>query len=117
MLKQFIVITLVPFCSLSWATSNLNEAAEDVCKCLKEPYAQAKKAMDLISTAQKSGNMPSLVAAQGEMMGVMSASSRCFDALEVKYPDIAKREELQDQVMKIADKKCPNPASGMFNNQ
>ena len=117
MLKQFIVITLVPFCCLSWATSNLNEAAEDVCECLKEPYAQAKKAMDLINTAQKSGNMASLVAAQGEMMSVMSSSNRCFDALSVKYPDIDKSSELQDQVMKFADKKCPNPTSGMFNNQ
>ena len=107
----------MPFCSLAWAAPDLNEAAEDVCDCLEAPYAQAQQAMELISAAQASGDMSALIAAQGEMMGVINASNQCFDALTEKYPEISQSEELQQQVMNIADEQCPNPAAAMFAGQ
>ena len=117
MSKSLIAIILVPFCSLAWAAHNLNEAAEDVCDCLEAPYAQAQQAMELIIAAQASGDMSALIAAQGEMMGVINASTQCFDALTVQYPEISQSEELQQQVMNIADQQCPNPAAAMFAGQ
>ncbi|MCU7868626.1 MAG: hypothetical protein KZQ98_08825 [Candidatus Thiodiazotropha sp. (ex Lucinoma borealis)] len=117
MSKTLIAIMLVPFCSLAWAAPDLNEAAEDVCDCLEAPNAQAQQAMELISAAQASGDMSALIAAQGEMMGVINASSQCFDALADKYPEINQSEELQQQVMNIADVQCPNPAAAMSAGQ
>ena len=117
MSKSLIAIILVPFCSLAWAASDLNKAAEDVCNCLKAPYAQVQQAMELIRAAQASGDMSALIAAQGEMMGVINASNQCFDALTEKYPEISQSEELQQQVMNIADKQCPNPAAAMLAGQ
>ena len=117
MTKSSIAIILVPFCNLAWAAPDLNEAAEDVCDCLEAPYAQAQQAMELIIAAQASGDMSALMAAQGEMMAVMNAGSQCFDALTVKYPEISQSEELQEQVMNIADEQCPNPAAAMSTNQ
>ncbi len=113
MSKSLIAIILVPFYSLAWAAPDLNEAAEDVCDCLEEPYAQAQQAMELISAAQASGDTSALIAAQGEMMGVINASNQCFEALAEKYPEINQSEELQQQVMNIAGEQCPNPASTM----
>ncbi len=113
MSKSLIAFMLLPFYSLAWAAPDLNEAAEDVCNCLEAPYAQLQQAMELISAAQASGDMSALVAAQSEMMGVMNASSQCFDALTEKYPEISQSEELQQQVMDIAEKHCPNPAGAM----
>lgn len=115
--KSLFAITLLPFCSLAWATPDLDVAAEDVCECLEAPYAQAEKAMELISTAQASGDMSTLVSAQGEMMGVIDASNQCFNALTEKYPEIAQSEDLQEQVMDIADEQCPNPAAAMSAGQ
>ena len=117
MTKLLIAITFVSFWNLAWATPDLNEAAGDVCECLKEPYKQAQKAMELISAAQASGDMSGLVAAQGEMMGVINASNLCFQALPEKYPEINKSKELQNKVMGIVDKNCPNPAAAMSTNQ
>ncbi len=117
MSKLLITIILAPFCSLAWAAPDLNEAADDVCDCLEAPYAQIQQAIELISAAQASGDMSALVAAQGEMMGVINASNHCFDALTEKYPEISQSEELQKQVMSIADEQCPNPADTMSAGQ
>ncbi len=117
MSKSLIAIILVPFCSLAWATPDLNEAAEDVCDCLEAPYAQVQQAMELITAAQASGDMSALMAAQGEMMGVINVGNQCFEALTEKYPEISQSEELQEQVMNIADEQCPNPADAMFSGQ
>ena len=106
----FLVLSSCAFFSLAWAAPNLNEAADGVCECLKEPYAQAQKAMELIDTAQQSGDMSALVSAQGEMMGVINASNQCFETLAQKYPKIDQSEELKEQVMEIAEEQCPNPA-------
>ncbi|MCP4188595.1 MAG: hypothetical protein GY763_13405 [Gammaproteobacteria bacterium] len=117
MSRLLITIILVPFCSLAWAAPDLNEAANDVCDCLEAPYAQVQQAMELISTAQASGDMSALIAAQGGMMGAISASNQCFDALTEKYPEISQSEELQQQVMNIANQQCPNPAAAMSAGQ
>jgi hypothetical protein len=115
--KFIVTITLVIISSVVWAAPNMNEAAEDVCECLKEPYIQVSKAMELITAAQASGDMSALMSAQGEMMSVMNASSQCFEVLTKKYPEIAKSDELKMQVMSIADKQCPNPANAMSAGQ
>ena len=117
MTKSLIAIILAPVCSLAWAAPDLNEAAQDVCDCLEAPYAQAQQAMELISAAQASGDMSALVAAQCEMMGVINASNQCFEALPAKYPEINQSEELQQQVMNMADEQCPNPAAAMSAGQ
>jgi len=111
--KFIIIFLLITFSSMVLAAPNVNEAAEDVCECLKEPYIQVSKAMELSKAAQASGDMSALMAAQGEMMSVMNTSSQCFDDLAKKYPEIVKSDELQAQVMLIADKQCPNPANTM----
>ena len=115
MTKWLTATILIPFTSLVWATPDLNAAADDVCKCLEEPYAQAQQAIELIQAAQASGDMSALMAAQGEMMGVISASAQCFEALPAKYPQIDTDPALQDQVMTIAETQCPNPAAAMMN--
>lgn len=117
MSKSLIAIILLSFCSLAWAAPDLNEAAEDVCGCLEEPYAQVHQAMELISAAQASGDMSALIAAQGEIMGVINAFNQCFDALKGKYPEINQSKDLQKQVMNIANKQCPNPANTMSAGQ
>ena len=110
MKRIILLLSSYAFLSLAWADPDLNEAADGVCECLKEPYEQAEKAMSLISAAQQSGDMSALVAAQGEMMGVINASNACFQALAQEYPEIDQSEDLQEQVMAIANEQCPNPA-------
>lgn len=117
MKKTIIAVTLIPFFSIAWAGPDMNQAATDVCECLKEPYAQVDKAMKLMMSAQASGDMSSVMSAQGEMMGVISASSRCFEGLATKYPEIDQNEELQQKVMMLAEQTCPNPAGAMMANQ
>ena len=99
--------------NLAFADPNLNQAADDVCKCLEAPQKQARKAMELIHQAQASGDMSQLMSAQGEMMGVIGESGRCFDALAKKYPEIDQSNELQSKVMAMAEQQCPNPATNM----
>ncbi len=113
--RFFLSLLSVTFINLAWAAPDLNEAADDVCKCLEEPYAQAQEAMELLEAAQQSGDMSALVSAQGEMMGVIGASSQCFDALAQKYPEINQSEELQVEVMQLAEEQCPNPAEQFGN--
>lgn len=115
MSRSFIAITFVSLSCFTWATPDLNEAADDVCECLKAPYAQVQMALELIAAAQASGDTSALVAAQGEMMGVINASNQCFQTLAIKYPEINQSPELQDQVMNIAEQQCPNPAATMMN--
>lgn len=109
MKKTFAAIILVFLCKSLGAAPDLSEAANDVCNCLKAPYTQITKAMELVSRAQASGDMSALVSAQGEMMGVINASNQCFNSLTEKYPEIAQSKNLQEQVMSIADQQCPRP--------
>lgn len=110
MTRIIFLLSIFALSSQAWADPDLNEAADDVCECLEAPYAEVQKALGLIAAAQQSGDMSALVAAQGEMMGVIDASSECFEALALKYPEIDQSDELKAQVMEIADQKCPNPA-------
>ena len=96
------------------ASANIQQAADDVCNCMNEPNKKAMEVLQMVQKAQATGDMSQVMAAQGEMMGVISASSRCFEALPAKYPEINRNKELQDRVMQLADKQCPNPAAQMF---
>ncbi len=112
MKKLFIAITALPlFTSLAFAGPDMNAAAKDVCKCLEGPNSQATRFMELAAEAQASGEQSELMAAQDDMKGIMEETSRCFGALPDKYPEIDKSEELRQEVMTMAYKQCPNPAS------
>lgn len=111
MKSLWVLLLIFALAGPVWADSDLNEAAADVCVCLEAPYAEAEKAIQMIQDAQQTGDMSALMAAQGEMMGVISASATCFEGLTQKYPDIAQDPQLQSQVMAIADQECPNPAA------
>lgn len=109
--------TFLLICSTAaFAGPDLDQASNDVCKCLEAPHNQAKKAMELLHQAQASGDMSQLMSAQGEMMGVLSESNRCFEGLAKKYPEIDRSNELQNKVMAMAEQKCPNPAMNMQMN-
>ena len=109
----FMTLFLSLMMNLAFAGPDLDAAAQDVCICLEAPYAQAATAMQLISQAQASGDMSQLMAAQGEMMAVIDASSECFEELPEKYPEIDQSDALQDEVMARADELCPNPMNQM----
>lgn len=111
-----IVATILLAPNFAMAGPNLEEATNDVCKCLEKPYEQTRKAMEMIKKAQASGDTSQMVSAQGEMMGVLSASSRCFATLPKKYPEIDKDDKLKNRVMTMAEKQCPNPA-GQFSKK
>ena len=107
----FIITVLSLFINLAIASPNLEEATKDVCACLEEPHNKARQALELIKKAQASGDMSQIMVAQGDMMGVISASTRCFERLPEKYPEIDKSDELKSRVMDMAEKQCPNPTS------
>jgi hypothetical protein len=104
----FILATLL---SLPTLAADLQAAADDVCSCLEAPYNVVQRALDDLQKAQASGDYSKMTQAQGEMMGVMSASSKCFAELPAKYPEIEQNDELKSKVMALADKQCPNPAA------
>ncbi len=86
-----------------------DDAATDVCGCLKEPYAIAARALESMRTAQQTGDFSQMAKYQGEMMGVVNGSTRCFEGLSEKYPDIKASEDKQRLVMDRVEKQCPNP--------
>lgn len=107
-------IAVFMFVSLPAAAGpDLKQATKDTCKCLEAPYAQLEKAMEIISAAQTSGDMSQMMVAQGEMMGVLGASTQCFERLAQKYPEIDQSDELKQEVMDATEKECPKPASAM----
>ncbi len=117
-MKTLFVATALLACSWpAWSGPDLDAAAADACACLKAPYEQVEKAMQLIRAAQASGDMSGLMAAQGEMMQVMNASGECFNGLVKKYPEIDKSDALKEQVMAKTEKRCPNPATAMMSPQ
>jgi hypothetical protein len=111
-----IFLSLLFWSIQAHAASDLNAAANDACACLKEPYEQVSIALDDINTAKGAGDMSKIMAAQGEMMKVINASSRCFEGLAVKYPDIDQSDELKQIVMDKTEEICPNPAKAMQMN-
>lgn len=112
--KVVIAALLASFTNIVAATSDMNAATKDVCKCLEAPYAKAKEALAMIQQAQATGDVSELMAAQGEMMSVINTSTRCFEHLSKKYQDIANDEKLKKEIMAKAEKQCPNPVSKFF---
>lgn len=119
-MKKLIEDTRLPtllvfalYSSQAW-TADTQAAADDVCACLKAPYALVEKVSVDLKAAQASGDYPKMTQAQGEMMSVMNAASNCFEALPAKYPAINQSQQLQAEVMALAEKQCPNPASGFM---
>ncbi len=117
MKKLFFITVLTFLTNLAMASPDLEEATNDVCKCLEEPHNKAREAIDIIKNAHTSGDMSQLIAAQGNMKGVISVSTRCFEGLQKKYPEINKSDELKNRVMDMAEKQCPNPASELLRKQ
>jgi len=101
---SFLIIP--PFSS---ATTDTEQAAKDVCKCLEEPYSEANKALELINNANASGELSKILSSQEELMKVINTSQKCLEDLYIKYPEINKDTTLQAEVITITDKECPNP--------
>ena len=108
-LSATALLTVV-FASPLIAGPNLQAAADDVCNCMAEPNRVAEEGVALLKKAQASGDFSQIMAAQGKVMGVMSAAKNCFEKLPAKYPAIDKDEALKEKVMAMAQKQCPNPA-------
>lgn len=66
----------------------------------------------VIQEAMASQDMSKITAVQGEVMGLMSAGSGCFETLEKRFPDIAKNDSLRDRVSAQMEKQCPRPDMG-----
>ena len=94
--------------------ADVKAAANDVCACLKAPYAKVEESLVLINKAQASNNQAQLLAAQSEIISVVRKSMECFQTLSSKYPKINQSETLREQVMQAADEQCPNPAAGLM---
>ncbi|MGF1875669.1 hypothetical protein L4D77_10115 [Photobacterium frigidiphilum] len=95
------------------ATTDKEQAAKDVCKCLKEPYSEANKALELINNANASGELSKILSSQEELMKVINTSQKCLEDLYIKYPEIDKDTALQAEVITLADSNCPNPLNNM----
>ena len=96
------------------ASPDVQEAADDVCECMAKPNQLAEQVMKQAMQAQASGDTSAIMARQGELMNVMSAAVECFEKLPKKYPQIDQDEQLKKEVMAIADRQCPSPASRMM---
>ncbi len=116
-MKRFSVLIPVLLHASVASAADLQAAADDICECFKEPYALVEQALADLQAAQASGDYMKLAEAQGEMMGVMSATASCFEALPARYPEINQSEELKDKVMALVDQQCPNPAAGFMPGQ
>ena len=92
------------------AGPNLDQASKDICACLAEPYRHAEKILASVKQAQAGGNLQDMVARQGELLGVLSASTSCFADLAEKYPQIDADDSLKSQVMIRAEQHCPRPS-------
>ncbi len=116
MIRIIVLMALLTY-GQSALSDNLQAAANDVCKCLDEPYKVIKKAMVEINKAQTSGDYSKIVQAQSEMMGIVPSTTRCFEILSKKYPNIEKSDELKSKVTQIANRQCPNPAQGFLGSK
>ncbi|EAS41054.1 hypothetical protein [Photobacterium profundum] len=95
------------------ATTDTEQAAKDVCKCLEEPYSEASKALELINNADESGELSKILSSQEELMKIINTSQKCLENLYIKYPEINKDTTLQAEVITITDETCPNPLNEM----
>lgn len=109
-MKKALVFIGGVFCWSAACGQDLQAAADDVCACFEEPYQVMEQVLADVAAAQAQGNYAALLEQQGEMLSVMGAAQSCFDELPAKYPEINENQELQDEVMAIANEQCPNPA-------
>ncbi|VAW95909.1 hypothetical protein MNBD_GAMMA21-1579 [hydrothermal vent metagenome] len=118
MKKWILLVTLIPlYITPVMAEPDLDAASSDACKCLEKPYKAAEENIKQIKQAQASGDMSNIAETQGELMGMLNASTKCFASLSKKYPKIDKNKELQNKVMMMVEEKCPNPATAMMKSQ
>lgn len=95
----------------AFAAQDYDTISDKICDCLKAPYQEADKAMEMLAAAQKSGNLSALVNSQDEMMVVLNTARLCMEDIRERYPEIGQSTAAQDTVMKMTDDKCPNPLS------
>ena len=118
MKKLLLILAVIPlYVGLTVAEPDLDAASNDACKCLEKPYKAAEENIKKIKQAQASGDMSNIAETQGELMGMLSASTKCFESLSKKYPQIDENKELQNKVMMMVEEKCPNPATAMMKSQ
>lgn len=108
-MKQTIFVLFFLANSHSVFAQDIDAAAKDACKCLEAPYELTEKILGELSAAQASGDYSLLLEKQTEIDKIAEDSNQCFIGLQSKYPDIDKSTELQQQVMKVVEQKCPSP--------
>ncbi|PSW20112.1 hypothetical protein C9I98_08620 [Photobacterium sanctipauli] len=91
------------------AADDTVQAAADVCHCLAEPYQHADTVIAALSEAQSSGDLSTVTEAQDKLMSVINSAQLCMEKLQEKYPHINRDQQLQAEVMKLAEEQCPNP--------
>lgn len=110
-----------PFwCAVLWlllatpvlADSDLDKAADAACDCLAEPYAQAGRLLAV--WAVSGGDGRSLLESEGEVKAVAERAGRCFESLAARFPTVARSAELQGQVMRRTEQRCPSPFGSLF---
>lgn len=109
-----VTVTGFLFFSSTALSVDLQSAVNDVCECHKKPNELIEQSLSQLQAAQAGGDYSQLVKIQGEMMGAMDVVSNCFESLPEKYPEIDANKELQDKVLAMAEKQCPNPAKAMM---
>lgn len=113
-MKQLALVCLAWFAITSEGISatNINNAANDACECLKAPYRQLEKVIISIKAAKKTGDMSQLQASQTDLIQLINSSTACFEGLSKKHPEIDKSDVLKKQVSDLTEKKCPAPKLG-----
>lgn len=89
--------------------ADVKQAANDVCQCLKEPFALLERLLPDFKAAEQTGEFSKLMQAQGEMMNILATATVCLEDLSTRYPNIEQNAELKAEVMAITDRQCPNP--------
>ncbi|GHA35051.1 hypothetical protein ACFFLZ_06985 [Photobacterium aphoticum] len=104
-------MSLVLLSQTVMADDMVEQAATDICQCLKEPYEHAAKVKAALSDAKASGSLSRITDTQDDMMAVINAAKLCMENVRSRYPDIKHDTALQEAILKRTESLCPNPLS------
>jgi len=111
-MQRYILIAAI---GVLWSTqliaaTDLNQAAQDACLCLEDPYLKVSKVLIELEEAKQSGDVEKLLESKRRVIDILSESSVCFANLSNKYPEIDLSDEMKKQVIDKIEQMCPNPA-------
>jgi Mg2+ and Co2+ transporter CorA len=112
--KGSFILLLALFTVSVSASNNLEKVSDEVCECFAEPYKEMEKSVEDIKAVIKSSDTAKIMEHQQKVIGLLQSATPCFKSLQKKYPEIDKDPKLQEQVMQIANEKCPNPVEELF---